>query len=313
MALWRKWVLLVIIASCGALFMAKETVLSEVSVTVMARVSARPVPEPATQLLVLVIAGGTKKPYTELRKYWHAIADKVRSSGIVIYLVSFNSSLTETLVDTKDHRILFPGTDSLIPGVLNQTIMAMELIAKQKLPGSDFKSFLRTNLSSFWRFDVLLQFLARMRDSGGPLYAGFRYSYPGYPVFAAGAGFVLNQQAYSLILSAKNELRFTEIDDVAIGRLMEKKGVSVAYTFKICWLEHRSHMGANFEFPACTKHQFHYRVKTLDPVLDIEAWTHLYNKFVVGRYGASENEPQIELPTPEKAAEQKEDKKVAQQ
>lgn len=65
--------------------------------------------------------------------------------------------------DKSAHSLMFPGNDSLIPGVLTETILAMEYIDKKKLPGSDFKLFLRTNLSSFWRFDMLMKMLSQFQ------------------------------------------------------------------------------------------------------------------------------------------------------
>jgi hypothetical protein len=84
--------------------------------------------------------------------------------------------------------------------------MAMGLIKKQKLPGYKFRYFLRTNLSSFWRFDVLLEFLSAKVNNKLPLYAGFKYTYNNYPVFAAGAGFCLNEKSYDMLLRGKKNL-----------------------------------------------------------------------------------------------------------
>lgn len=84
--------------------------------------------------------------------------------------------------------------------------MAMELIKKYKLPGYKFRYFLRTNLSSFWRFDVLLEFLGSKVNNNLPLYAGFKYTYTNFPTFAAGAGFCLNEKSYKMLLDGKDKL-----------------------------------------------------------------------------------------------------------
>jgi hypothetical protein len=249
--------------------------VAKVAVPVVASVPTHiPAKIPAaagTKLLVLVIAGGSTPRFGELRRMWVEAAERVAPLGVVVYLVSFGQ---ESLIDK--HSIVFRGTDSWIPGILNQTIMAMDLIKRQQLPGADFVYFLRTNLSSFLRFPLLLSFLSRLRDRPF-LYAGFKLKNPDMPPFASGAGFVLNRATYDLILREQRQLWYRTVDDVAIGFFLYNQKILVAPAFTFCAIEEAS-LAKDFRFSHCNKGHFVYRIKTGDPELDLNIWKHLAKK-----------------------------------
>ena len=94
--------------------------------------------------------------------------------------------------DESAGRLIFPGSNSLIPGVLNETILAMNLISKNRMPGHDYKFLLRTNLSSFWRFDLLLKYLEKLAGTkkNFPLYCGHFWQNNNDPPFVTGKKFL---------------------------------------------------------------------------------------------------------------------------
>ncbi len=275
-----------LIAVCALALSASHMGLYEQATnSVSGQGEAQPKQGGATQLLVLVIAGGSKPVYQKLRSLWNEAADLVEGLGVVVYLVGMNSEIKQPQFDKKHRMLSFPGKDSLIPGVLEETVLAMDYIVKQKTRGSDFKFFLRTNLSSFWRFDLLLHLLSRFKNNG-PLYAGYAYRYPGLPPFAAGAGYVLNREAFDVVLAKRGELTYKEIDDVAVGRLFDKYKITIGNTFSVCWVEtpkvvKRDDKGG-LVFP-CSSYQFHFRIKTKEPEFDLEAWTFLLQKHLKER------------------------------
>jgi hypothetical protein len=99
---------LVVAAIVGWLFFFEGLASSVESGTALVEVKDEEV-----QLLVLVIAGGTKPPYPILRTYWYGrnvflhlfstlssfalvrreIAHRVRPSGVVIYMVNFDPTI----------------------------------------------------------------------------------------------------------------------------------------------------------------------------------------------------------------------------
>jgi hypothetical protein len=267
MFLGRALVVLCVLIVCGGPFWSEAAlpVVASVPANRPARIATR------TKLLVLVIAGGSTARFKALRSMWLDTAERVAPLGVVVYLVSFGR---ETRVD--NHTIVFRGADSLIPGVLNETIMAMDLIKRERLPGADFVHFLRTNLSSFLRFPLLLSFLSRVRDRTF-LYAGYRIKNPLEPAFASGAGFLLNRASYDLLLKERRVLRFDLIDDVAVGVFMLERNIAVAPAITFCLIE-EAKWGKDFRSPSCNKGHFLFRIKTGDHELDVNIWKHLSSK-----------------------------------
>jgi hypothetical protein len=269
-----------VVLLCGVLVFG-GWLSSEAALPVIASIAAPAKKEEIsvkTQLLVLVIAGGSTPRFNALRSMWLDTAERVAPLGVVVYLVSFGS---EARVD--NHTIVFPGTDSLIPGVLNETIMAMDLIKREQLPGADFVHFLRTNLSSFLRFPLLLSFLSRIRDRAY-LYAGYRIKNPLAPPFASGAGFLLNRASYDLLVKEQHQLRFDLIDDVAVGLFMQERNIVVAPAITFCLIEQAT-LAKDFRFPFCNKGHFLFRVKTEDQELDLNIWKHLVSSEAAANRG----------------------------
>jgi hypothetical protein len=104
-----------------------------------------------TQVLVLVLAGGTKLQYEFYRVYWKLMAAQARRFGVQVYLLSFGQELR-----IARDSLTFVGQDSLVPGCLKLTTLALRTIIQRGLPGSDFAALVRTNLSTFWDFRRLL-------------------------------------------------------------------------------------------------------------------------------------------------------------
>ena len=107
------------------------------------------------KLLVVVIAAGDKPVYSVQRGLWRLIRERVRAAGVHIYLVGLEPNITQP-VAADDGALLFPGVNSLIPGVLEATVRALEHVHQHRLPGSAAPFVLRSNVSTFWNFWRLL-------------------------------------------------------------------------------------------------------------------------------------------------------------
>ena len=83
------------------------------------------------------------------------IRERVRAAGVHIYLVGLEPNITQP-VAADDGALLFPGVNSLIPGVLEATVRALEHVHQHRLPGSAAPFVLRSNVSTFWNFWRLL-------------------------------------------------------------------------------------------------------------------------------------------------------------
>lgn len=68
---------------------------------------------------LVIVIGGNKPVYSALRGFWRLIRRQVAPS-VHIYLVGLSPSLKEPKASANG--LIFPGVDSLIPGVLAQTL-----------------------------------------------------------------------------------------------------------------------------------------------------------------------------------------------
>ncbi len=167
-------------------------------------------------LLVLVIGGGESPQYQPFRTFWKVIAAQVRKHGVHVYVLSRDPTLSEPQVDKVAGTMRFPGEDNILPGVLNQTMAALELIVRRRLPGCDAPHVLRTNLSTFWRLRQLWQLLAG-RKTEGPLYGGLVYTFEG-TAFATGVAIFWNAETVKVLLERHEALEYaSKVDDVAFG------------------------------------------------------------------------------------------------
>ena len=224
------------------------------------------------KLLVLVIAGGDLPRYRVNRSVWRMIADHVAPLGIEIYLVAMDD--TVSVGGLYDRSLLFPGTDSLVGGVLNATLLALEHVYKENLPGSRARFVLRTNLSSFWVFNRLLAFIANQVTS--KMYAGVVY-YSNIGAYASGAGMIMSRDMAEQVYKSRDKLNFQIFDDEAIGEISHGM-VPRIITMERCDF-YTKIVPFSLEPPntqACPKSTYHYRVKSEDTEFDSKSFAMLY-------------------------------------
>lgn len=230
---------------------------------------------PATtedRLLVIVIAGGSKPVYAALRGYWRLIQKQVAESGVFIYLVGLSPSLQEP--KASEGSLLFPGTESLVPGVLFQTLEALQYVFDHQLPGYSAKYVLRTNLSSFWIFSGLLAWLQeKSHQQFVAAVVGYHNGHKDEK-FPSGAGTVLSTDVANLLLHHRREIDLNTIDDVAIGRFLAKRSLEITPMSR-----NDTFIPNVAEVPSVYScHSFHYRVKadSGSQLQDVAAFSSLF-------------------------------------
>jgi hypothetical protein len=217
------------------------------------------------RLLVVVIAGGTAPVYTALRGFWRMISEKVAVDGVVVYLVGYNPSLTAPTLHKG--TLVFPGTDSCIPGVLHESLDAVNYIYHNKLPGHDAKHVLRTNLSSFWNFKGLLNWLATKPSNN---FVSALVGVYGGAKFPSGAGYVLSRDLWMWILDNRSKLNHRASDDVAVGELLATKSLEIDPM-------RRQDFVGPAEVPSTfSGDYFHWRVKSSMQTQDIAIFSSLF-------------------------------------
>lgn len=241
------------------------------------------------KLLVLVNAGGTKSVYYPQRSLWRLVADRVRPTGVHVYLLARSPNVrTPTVQGTT---ILFPDDPDVPENErYNKTrferisaeflVESLEFVLGSQLAGHDAPHILRTNLSSFWIFDRLLQWLAPKATRNYS--AGVHGFIDGRP-FLSGAGMVLSRDVASLIVRQRHALDYTQYDDVAVSAVLRANRVT---------MDVMTRCDDFVDIVDALPHEFagdvyHWRLnsgaKAPNAMQDVAVWASLYLKF----YGPS--------------------------
>ena len=206
---------------------------------------------PAPWLLVLVISSHGPL-YATHRAVWRLLAAAAPPDVRVYFLYNDPSA---SAISIADNCITFPGSESLIPGVLMKTIASLNLLLGPKAPPHGYKWILRTNLSSFWAWDRLLRWI--VNNLRPPVHAGVRIE---YTTSLSGAGNIMSLDVAQKLLKGNASLDYTLIDDLAIGsytsaigvprRPMTRANYTPAERHPNCMIPKKVDVGA-----------YHYRVK----------------------------------------------------
>lgn len=108
-----------------------------------------------SKILCLIIASESSE-YDQMAQQWRTHIAKVRKAGLSIqfYFLRCSNTVSCPTLDTSTDTFTIPGDESLIPGIFNKTMQALlETI------DLDYDYLLRTNLSSFFKFQTLIQYL----------------------------------------------------------------------------------------------------------------------------------------------------------
>lgn len=171
------------------------------------------------KLLVLII-GADNPPYYKAmeevqRSYIHYDVAHVEA-----YFLKYDPNLDEPYKIGGD-TITFRGTDSIIPGVADKTILAMEALLPRL---HEFDFVLRTNLSSAYVFPRLfpvLETLPRDRCYFACQNSIINQDGSFYAPFGSGAGLVLSTDLVQMLVANKDTLLGHElVDDVLFGWVM---------------------------------------------------------------------------------------------
>jgi len=213
------------------------------------------------KVLVLIIACDNNEAYLELQKIWSSYMNK-DPQHYDVFFIRGNPELSRSY-EIKGNDLFVKTAESYTPGIINKTVLSIEaLLPKLK----DYDYVLRTNLSSFYVFSRLLDFLNTLPRQncycGVPLYIPADW-YPkfGYMNFISGAGIILSSDLAEMLVRGKEEIfKFnTELpDDVLIGWFFQQKNINLIvaarndFQTKANWLESKK---------IISKESFHFRAK----------------------------------------------------
>jgi hypothetical protein len=160
----------------------------------------------AVKLLVLIIASDDLKVYQDLQELWKLQMKERPCDYLDWYFIKCDPNLSEC-VQVKDNTFFVKSEEDLCYGITYKTIKALEYFL-----GSNYDYVLRTNLSSFYRFDKLYNILVNAPRSN--YYAGIHGGN-----FVSGCGFVMSKDIVSSIVENQDKIWDPVIkhDDVCFG------------------------------------------------------------------------------------------------
>ena len=204
------------------------------------------------KLLILIISSDNFPgshldfPYKELQENWKSYMH-LDPNHVEAYFLRADPNL-EIDIKVIDDVIWSKTEESVIPGILNKTILSLEYLAPRL---QEFDFILRTNLSSFYVIPNLLTFLKTIPKQNCYCASG--------EGFGSGSGYILTPDLIKTILDNKHLLLDSPgDDDVTLGYFLRDLGIRllpaprIDFHRLIDWNDNKHKLPAD---------AFHFRVK----------------------------------------------------
>ena len=164
------------------------------------------------KVLMLIISSDTDPVYAEHRKVWSSYMNS--NSQIECYFIQYRDG--PQAID--GNTFWLNGVESF-SAILTKTLDSLEYFLKNQY---DF--IVRTNLSSIWNFNVLLNYLETLPKEG--VYNGYIGHFNNFR-FASGSGYIMTPDIGQILLqNRKIAEAYPELDDVAVGYTLNKLGIN---------------------------------------------------------------------------------------
>lgn len=136
-----------------------------------------------------------------------------------------NPNLSNTTVVADGNRLVFPGVSGWA-GILQTTISALSYVNSN----FEFDYVIRTNVSSYWNLQRLLEMLDRAPRNDlymGVIGKSYIPKLDAELEFISGAGIILSKDIVELILKNREQIESNFIDDIALGILARNLNVKI--------------------------------------------------------------------------------------
>jgi len=162
--------------------------------------------------VLLLIISSSGEPYDTFKETWKGYMNS--HENIDSYFIELDPDIgEEMIIDRRNSTIIFRGEESIVPGCLLKTVLAM----RKYVDKYDF--IVRSNLSSLVHLPRLYKHLQKIDI---PLYyAGVLGNHYGI-IFASGALFIMSKEIAKYIAD-HTDITNTMFDDVYIGNLITQK------------------------------------------------------------------------------------------
>ncbi len=198
------------------------------------------------KIAVLIICSDNESIYKYLQESWKKFMHS-DPEHIDAYFLRGDPSI-HNICEMHDDTIYAQTEESINPGLQNKTILALEHILSQE---KKYDYIIRTNLSTFYVFPRLLEFLKncpKTRYYAGPLMK---------MGIASGSGFIMSRDIAELAAQHKNFFfnNSERLEDVLFGVFFKDHGIALQeYPFEYIhllkdWDTIKHHIGFNiFQF-----------------------------------------------------------------
>lgn len=232
------------------------------------------------KVLILIISSDDKPVYVELQKLWRSYMHTC-PTNVEAYFIKGNPNLTNLFKIEKD--VIWSKTEeSLIPGILNKTIISMEAMLPRL---NEFDYVLRTNLSSFFVFDRMLKFLKGLPRHN--CYCGSIREFDSI-YYIEGMGIYLSKDVVKEMVKEKNELlnQTWMFDDVVLGKFFQNRSLIYLPVKRIDITKIETWKNMRGKIP---NDGFFFRLKNDDPDLRASDEVYVYKQMLRKFYGISIN------------------------
>ncbi len=213
------------------------------------------------KVLVLIIASDGVPAYLELQKIWKSYMHK-DPDHFEVYFIRGNPDLP-TSYEFRGDDLYVKTEENYQPGITNKTVLSLEALMPRM---KEFDYVLRTNLSSFYVFPRLLEFVGSLPRQ--KCYCGYQQHIPkgwlpefGVINFISGAGILLSSDLAEMLVQHKQDFlqHSTELpDDVLFGYFFQNNHINslpaprMDFPTKELWLQQKGNI---------PKTAFHFRAK----------------------------------------------------
>lgn len=221
---------------------------------------------PILHSLVLVLSS-QEDLYRPHKEVWRMLADDAPRYGFKVYYIAMNPNIDRLTIDGNEINV--PGSECLLPCPLIKTIAALEALCGESASGYAYEYVLRTNLSSFWVWARLLEWMEeKLLPRGKPIRAG-KVGYADQndlsasTSFVSGAGTLWSIDVVRMIIHGNETLNYNEQDDIAISSFLNKKNIPIEEMQRTDYTSGEVHPIITLP-PRADTGAYHYRVKSVN-------------------------------------------------